>query len=263
MRREKMSAVLLLSVFCFTLYSRELTIVGTGSGASILKEIGKAFTKQNPNIKVIIPESTGSGGGIKAVGNDKNIAGRIARSLNEREKGYGLTVINIAKMPIVFMVHPSVTLKTISESQICDIYSGKIRKWDEFNGGTGKIRVIRREDGDSSLKVLLKSLSQFSKIEITPRSRTTFSDPLTITTCSQTPNSIAFGTWPNIINNKNVVPLKLNNISPTDSEYPCFGTLALIYKEENLEGDLKKFINFLSTKAASDAIKKAGGIPAK
>ena len=80
--------------------SGELVIVGTGSGSSIVRAIGTAFTEQNPEIAIIVPKSIGSGGGIKAVGNDEYILGRVARDIEDKEKRYGLTRMPIAKIPM-------------------------------------------------------------------------------------------------------------------------------------------------------------------
>src|SRR3990172_465422 len=86
----------------------------------------------------------------------------------------------VAKMPIVVMTHKSVGIKNLSPKQVCDIYSGKITNWKEVGGKDGVIKVVRREDGDSSLDVLLKSLPGFKAITITSKSKTTLSDPETI-----------------------------------------------------------------------------------
>lgn len=110
--------------------SETLVIVGTGSGISILKSIG-------------------SGGGIRAVGNDEYTLGRTARNIDERETSYGLKELPFAKMPIAFFVNNGVSLDNISPETAGKIYAGTIRKWENIGGGTGTIRVIRREAGDS------------------------------------------------------------------------------------------------------------------
>lgn len=243
--------------------AEEIVIVGTGSGSSILKAIGDEFSKIHPEITITIPKSIGSGGGIKAVGNDENIVGRVARGIEEHEKSYELTAIPFAKMPIVFLVNNSVALTDITTVQACKIFDGTTREWKEIKGGTGKIRVIRREDGDSSLLVLLETLLGFKDITLTPRSKTTFSDPETIAMAGKVENSIAFGTWPNVKSAKGVHALSLNGVKPTNAKYPCVGTLSLVFKEKNNNGNLKLFLDFLSSKAAKTAIINAGGLPAK
>ena len=128
-----MKKMALVSVVCTAVFvffpvlhvgaSEELTIVGTGSGTSILKAIGKAFTKQNPEVSVIVPKSIGSSGGIKAVGNDKYILGRVARDIKDKEKRYGLKHVPFAKMPIVIYVNNSVPISDITPGQVCRIFS--------------------------------------------------------------------------------------------------------------------------------------------
>ncbi len=160
--------------------AEEITIVGTGSGMPLLRAVGDAFAKANPGVNVLVPGSIGSSGGIKAVGTDKYKIGRVARDIKDTEKHYELTMIPFAKMLIVFFVNKSVSLKDLTPSQVCDIYSGKLENWGNIGGKEGRIRVIRREDGDSSLKVLLKSFPGFKDITLTSRSKTTFTDQETI-----------------------------------------------------------------------------------
>jgi phosphate transport system substrate-binding protein len=265
---KKMTLVSAVCLAVFAIFSvshagvsGELAIVGTGSGSSILKAIGKAFNKQNPEISITVPKSIGSGGGIKAVGNDEYILGRVARDIKGKEKRYGLKRVPFAKMPIVIYVNNSVPMSDITPEQACRIYDGTTRKWEEISKGKGKIRVIRREDGDSSLLILLRSLPGFKDITLTPRSKTTFSDPSTLAVCTSEKNSIAFGTWSDVNKATGVRALKLGRMHPTDPKYPCTGILSLIYKEKNYTGNLKKYIEFISSPAAKKAIAEAGGLP--
>lgn len=253
--------ILAMAVVC-PVMAEEITIVGTGSGSSILKAIGADFSKANPDIIINVPKSIGSGGGIKAVGMDKNIIGRVARELKKKESSYGLTYAPFAKMPIIIMTNKNVKLKNLSPEQVCGIYAGIITNWKEVGGQDARIRVIRREDGDSSLAVLLDTFPGFSKITLTTKSKTTHSDPLTIKLCESKKDTIAFGTYPNAkISNVNV--LAINGKAPSDQDYPYVGTLALVFKEANKKGNIAKFVGFALSGSASEAIIKTGGLPAK
>ena len=152
-------------------------------------------------------------------------------------------------------------MSDITPEQACRIYYGTTRKWEEISKGKGKIRVIRREDGDSSLSILLRTLPGFNDITLTSRSKITFSDPSTLAACTSQKNSIAFGAWPDVKKTTGVHALKLATMHPTDPKYPCTGTLSLIYKEKNYNGNLKKYIEFISSPAAKKAIVDAGGLP--
>jgi phosphate transport system substrate-binding protein len=243
--------------------AEEITIVGTGSGSSVLKAIGEAFTALHPDIRIRVPKSIGSSGGIKAVGTDEYVLGRVARDIKETEKSNGLTSVLVAHPPIVFFVNRSVTIESITPEQACAIYSGKIRRWEEVGGGKGKIRVIRREEGDSSLSILLKTLPGFKDITLTNKSKTTYTDGSTVEECQNRKNAIAFGPASNIKGLEDVRVVHLDGVAPTQETYPCIGMLSLIYKEQNYNGSVKKFVEFATSAAAHRIIKEAGALPAK
>jgi phosphate transport system substrate-binding protein len=112
------TVVCLLFGFVSAALAEEITIVGTGSGTAILKAIGEAFSQENPGITITVPKSIGSGGGIKAIGRDEYLLGRVARGIKEKEKPYGLTYVSYAKMPIVFFVN-KVSLSRIFQPSKC------------------------------------------------------------------------------------------------------------------------------------------------
>ena len=241
--------------------SENLVIVGTGSGTAILKALSKAFTDKHPGKTVEIPPSIGSGGGIKAVGNDESIAGRVARELNKNEERYNLKYVLIADTPIVFYVNDSVSMTNITPEQACSIFNGSIRNWEEIGGGNGKIRVIKREEGDSSLLILNDSLPGFKDITLTLRSKTTFTDDETLKECAYYENSITFGAFCDVKFYKGIHELTLSGVHPEDAKYPCKGPLALVYKEKKFNGILKEFTEFIFSVDGKNIIKEAGGIP--
>ena len=237
-----------------------IPVVGTGSGAKILESVCSSFSDKNKDVVFTVPESIGSGGGIKAVGADKNMIGRVARKLKDKEKPLGLTYTPIAKMPIVFFVHSGVHVNDLTTQQVCDVYAGKIKNWKEVGGGDMAIRVVRREKDDSSYKELQKSFPGFGTLAITLDSELTLSDPETLEYVKATAGAIAFGTYGNATGAR-VNVLNINGVEPLAEDYPYFGTLALIYKESNKKGDVAEFVAFATTGPGRESIFKAGGKP--
>jgi phosphate transport system substrate-binding protein len=239
--------------------AEEITVVGTGNGMALLNSLGKAFMEATPDATVVVPPSIGSSGGIKAVGRDEFKIGRVARPIKDKEQHFGLTYLPFAKIPVVFFTHPDVGVADLTTQQICDIYSGKIDNWKAVGGKDGKIRVIRREDGDSSLLVLLASFPGFKDISLTPKSKTTFTDQETLELTARKEGTIAFG---NYINAKqyDVTVVSIEGKKPTNSDYPCTGTLALIFKEINKTGVIAQFVDFATSPTAQKVIIDAGGL---
>lgn len=259
-----MKSLLVVTTLCILSVSAvsagELVIVGTGSGVAILKAISEAFMKANPDITVTIPESIGTGGGIKAVGRDEFQLGRVARELQEKEKPYGLTYVAYAKEMVVFATHKSVPIKNLTVQQILDIYSGKITNWKAVGGPDANIRVLRRQEGDAAQDVFRSLMPGFKELVITDKAKTAFSDPEADQTLAATTNLIAFGSYSNFkVVDANV--LTIDGKGPTDADYPYAVTLGLVYKAANYTGDLKKFVEFATSSAATEAIKAAAGVP--
>lgn len=253
----------LIGVFGMSLIAlaEDLTIVGTGSGTIVLQALADAFMQQHPDVSISIPPSIGSGGGIKAVGRDENGLGRVARGIKESEEPYGLTYVEYANIPVVFYTNASVEVKDLSTQQILDIYSGAVINWSEVGGNDARVRVVTREEGDSSLEVLLNSFSGFSDITITPKAKTTFSDPETEETVVNTDFVIAYGSYPNVkVLDVNV--LTIGGKHPEDDDYPYVGPLGLIYKEANYTGAVKAFVEFVTSEEAHAIIKEVGGLQA-
>jgi len=246
--------------FASLVCAEEITVVGTGDGVIILKAVGDAFTKDNPDVTISIPESIGSGGGVKAVGTDKYLIGRVAREIQEKEKPYGLIYLPFAKVATVFFVNRNVGVRNLSAQLVCDIYSGKIANWKEADGKESKIRVIRREDGDSSLNVLLQTFPGFKDVVITEHSKTAFSTSETFSAVEEIPDSIGFGPYDVAKDSKTDI-LAIDGKKAVDSDYPSFTTLALIFKEKNKTGNIQKFLEFVKSENAREAVRNAGGIP--
>jgi len=239
-----------------------LEIVGTGDGAAVLQKLATEFSAKHPDVEVLIPKSIGSGGAIKAVGTDKKVLGRVARGIKDKEKPYGMEYQAFARVPVVFFVNPEVAAKDLTTAQVLDIYSGKVTTWDELGSGTGKIRVVRREEGDSSLTELQKSLPGFGEITILEKSKTALSTPEAFAAVAVTAGAIGFGPY-DVAVASGVNVLKLDGRAPLDDGYPCLTTLGLVYKPAKRTGTVAAFLEFVSSPAAGPEIAGAGALPVR
>jgi len=246
-----------LALCCPLAHAEDLTVVGTGDGVSALKGIADAFTA-TAGVKVVIPESIGSGGGIKAVGADEAKIARVARKLKEKEAAQGLVYTPYAKMPVVFFVHSGVAVDNLTTQQVNDIYAGKITEWKAAGGGDQKIRVVRREDGDSSLEALKESFPGFKDLVITEQSKTALKTAEMVEIIKEKADTIGFGPA-DVATANNLKILKIDGKTPSDTGYPCFTTVAFVYKEVNNKDDIKKFVEFATSPAAQEFITKVGG----
>lgn len=241
--------------------AEDVTIVGTGDGVAILKNIGEAFSKANGG-KINVPDSIGSGGGIKAVGSDEAKIARVARKLKDKEAPLGLSYTAFATIPTVFCVNSEVGVDNLSAKQVTDIYAGVITDWKDVGGKSEPIRIVRREDGDSSLEALQKSFPGFKDITITDKAKTAMKTSEMVEIVTGKAGTIGFGPL-DVAQEHKMKVVKIDGKAPTDPGYPTAITMAFVYKEANNTGSLKQFVEFATSSAAHEAISQKGGIPIK
>ncbi len=266
--------VLGLSVFCLhslALAAEEvkghLTIAGTGDSQVLLRTVARAFMDRYPDITVQVPDSIGSGGGIKALLTGSCSLARVARPLKEQEKRAGLTYLLFARAPVVFAIHPSVTgVRDLTYEQILGIYTGRIRTWDRLGGPAGrKIYVANREAGDSSRRVLESFLPGFRNIRAMV-GETIYTTPETVAILSTTPFTIGYVPLSATAGSDLLVP-SLNGFAPTketvaSGEYPLAIPLALVWKEEP-DAPQRLFLDFLLGPEGSRIIQAHGAFPVR
>ncbi|MBI5014698.1 MAG: substrate-binding domain-containing protein [Deltaproteobacteria bacterium] len=237
-----------------------LTIPGTGASQVMLRALGEAFSKQRPDLKVDVPDSTGSGGGIKAVGEGKAELGRVARKIKEKEKGLGLTYLPFARVPVVFAAHPSVKLKGLTAAQSAAIFTGQVTSWKELGGPDKKIRVVTRAEGDSTLDALRANLKEWADLKVTPLSKATDTDGENADVLAATDGGAGYSVF-DLAAKKGLTVFTLDGLTATNAAYPVQMVFGLVYKPEKLQGAAKEFVDFLFTPAAAKIIQGHGADP--
>jgi phosphate transport system substrate-binding protein len=237
-----------------------LTVVGTGDGLEMLQEIGSGFSAAHPDISLTIPPSIGSGGGIAAVGSGAERLGRVARPLSDSEIEYGLVYLPIARIPSAVFTHPSAGIMSLTSEELVKLYSGEITNWSALGGADLRVRLVRREDADSTLQVLRSSMPGWRDLEFSPRSKTALTTQEAIESARDVEGAIAFGPYSRPLEDGLTV-LKIDGHHPVDDAYPSAVTLALIYKDGTMAEDMKAFIDFARSGQAQELIRNYGGVP--
>jgi len=246
---------------------RVLVIPGTGDSQVLLLKLAQLYAKNRPGITVEIPESIGSGGGIRSVITGKNEIARVARPLTEKESGQGLKSKVFAQAPVVFAVNPGVTgAENLSLEQIVGIYSGRIPQWDALDtalSGVGKIYVMNREEGDSSRTVLGNLIPGFKEIAV-PAGATVYSTPEAVQTLMASPGTIGYLPMPAVVGTGLRV-LQVQGIAPSaanvrQKKYQIVIPFALVWKD-TLSPRAQDFLDFISSPAARKLMLDNGAIP--
>jgi phosphate transport system substrate-binding protein len=238
-----------------------LAVVGTGDGMPVLQALGKAFTAQRPQTNIVVPPSVHSSGGIRQVNSGEAVLGRIARPLKGSELELGIRVTPVFRQPTAFFVHPSAGVTNLSAEQLTNIFLGLVTNWRDVGGADHRVRVVRREDVDSSLAVLRDTLPGWKDLKFNEeRSKLATTTQEAFQTVEEVPGAVGFGPYsPDL--EKRFTVLRVDGIFPTDPRYPSAVTLFLIHRDATVTEPALRFIDFIFTAEAQKVIRDTGAIP--
>jgi phosphate transport system substrate-binding protein len=241
--------------------AKELSVVGTGDGIELLRALSAAYAADNPDTTIMVPPSIGSGGGLAAVGGDKEVLARVARPLTDSERALGLVATPMFRLPSAFFVHRGANATNVSARQLADIYTGRIVNWSDIGGANMRIKVVRREEADSTLTVLRQSMPGWKDLAITEKSKTAVTTQDGINTVKDVEGAIGFGPYTKALEMELVV-LQIDGKYPTDRDYPSAVTVSLVHKQATVTPDAAKFIAYVKTAKAKTLLSSMGGVPA-
>ncbi len=252
------------SIVCTVVASAEtLEIPGTGASQLLLRSLAREFEAQNDDIRLVIPHSIGSRGGIRALTMGKTSAARISRPLSENEKQAGLKAIYFAVSPVVFITHPSVRgVTSISRDEVIAIYSGQTRNWEAFGGPPRKLYPVTRDSG-SVLGAVRAVIDDFPDARL-PVAKPVPSIVDMVEAVQSHPFSMGFSTI-NLARQYKVNILKFDDVAPEDSaviseSYPISVRLGLALKDRD-DPSLERFIDFLYSESAATIMREHGALP--
>lgn len=143
-------AALLLAATTGAANAETVRIAGSGGLIPMVTSLGKAYMQKNPGETIEVNQkSLGREGGVMAI-NKGSIEIAMLASLDAKDKNLPLNLDDFAILPVLFAVHPSVTVKALSGQQICDIYAGKITNWSQVGGNNAPITVLTRPENESA-----------------------------------------------------------------------------------------------------------------
>jgi phosphate transport system substrate-binding protein len=259
-----LALLLLLATVGFAGAADKVALCGTGDSQELLRSLGAAFEKANPGVAVVVPDSVGSDGGVKAAAAGECDFGRVARPLKDEEKGLGLTYKVIAYSPIVIVADPAAGVEDLTSDQLVRIFGGKVTAWTEVGGKGGKIAVVNREAKDSSRGELNKRVEGFKAIE-NPAGVVAAKTPEAVELLSKTPNAIGY--LPSAMTKGLKLRIvKVNGIAPTaanvlQGKYAIAAPFGLVWKGE-FKPAAARFFQFLKSAEGKKIIIDYGTVPA-
>ncbi|OYU49534.1 MAG: phosphate ABC transporter substrate-binding protein [Rhizobiales bacterium PAR1] len=240
--------------------AKEIAVVGTGDGLDILRSVAEAYGRENPGTTFAVPPSIGSGGAIVAIGSNREVLGRVARPLTSSEAASGIQYRPVFNVPSAFFVHPGIQVRDLSAKQLLGIFAGVIVNWKEVGGPDLRIRVVRREEADSSLLVFRTAIPEFRELKFTERSKLAVTTQDAIESIRENPGGIGFASYSAVLA-RELGAVAINGVKPADKGYPANVVLALIFKQDRIDNDIRRFIDYFRSATARGIVESFGATP--
>jgi len=242
-------------------------MAGSGTNLPITRALVQAFEQSHPELKIEVPSSIGSKGGIQAAAEGAITLGLASRPLKAKELALGVSAVPYAKTAVVIGVHPSVRDNNITFDDLVNIYRGSKTQWRDGR----EIIVLSREPGDSSNEVLEEQVPGFQFVyeqsQQAKRWITLFTDQDGNRALASTPYAVGLSDLGAItVEQLPIKPLKVNGIAPTlenlqTGQYPLVKTLFFVLPPTELPADVQAFIDFVGSDEGAKILRANGYLP--
>lgn len=248
-------------------FAATLKIGGTGAALGTMRILADEFVRMRPDISVVIPDSLGSGGGIKAV-----LAGALdialsSRQLKPKEQNAGAKSTRYATTPFVLVtpVSPSNPAPGLTSEELVKAFSGEPVHWSD---GT-PIRIILRNEKDSSTKILISAFEGMDAALV--RARAIPGIPVAHTEqdnmdlAETLPGALTTGSLTVIFaENRSLTPIAIDGVRPTleslaDGAYPISKSLYLVTGPKVSQVALD-FFRFVQSTEGAAILRKTGNL---
>lgn len=241
--------------------SGKLTASGSSAILPMAKAAAEQFMDKNPDVSVSI-SGGGSFTGLKQVAEGAVDIGNSDVPAEGAEYK-DLVGTKVAVAPFVIIVNKNNDeVKNLSQDQLIDIFSGKIKNWKEVGGADKKITVIGRSTTSGSRATIKKTVMKSE--EFTDSMVIQDSNGAVRKAVSTTAGAIGFVDAAYINDSINV--LKYNGVTYSDDavvagKYPIW-TYEYMYTKGAPKGLAKSYIDYvLSSSFQTNNLERLGFIP--
>ncbi len=253
------------------------TIAWAGCGitkAAFMDELSKAYEKKT-GIKVVFDKGDspldGSISGIQDINSGKFALGASCRAnIDTMSEERDVHQVPVAWDALVFIVHPNITIDTVSTQQVKDIYLGKITNWQQLGGPNHTIELYDRRGKLSGVGRNLRELlfadynQEFPGVKHIVQSTGPLEQGIEKTPFSFGATGISSAQ--RRAKDGKVKILKLNGKEPSfenikTGQYVMYRPLYMVSKGIAAEKPVKEFISFALSREGQDVIRSTGTVP--
>ena len=260
--------VLLLALVVLPAWGEEKIVLDGSSGMlPLATTLATAYQQRASDPQIEIGKGLGTGARLQALAEGKIQIALASHGLKPEDIQKGnLRVIEVAKGAIVFAVNASVPLTNITEAQVCDIYSGKVRSWQPLGGPDSAIGVLTRPPTEVDPEVIRAKVSCFKELKEAETAKVMARGGDMAKGLADTPYAIGMTSMTVVEQSGGKVKaLTLNGVAPTpehvtSGRYFLTRDFFFVIKGEPTPS-IKKFLDFVLSPDGDRVILANGAVP--
>ncbi len=239
-------------------------------GSTTVLPFGQAaveqFMKENPGVKFSV-SGTGTGNGFKSLADGSAQIANASRFIKDSEIQSCMTKkiypvpFAVALDCIVPIVHKSNPVKSLTQAQLKDIYTGKTANWKEVGGPDLPIVVVGRDTSSGTYGTWQEMiLDKGGKARVTPRAQVAASSGAMLSSVSKNKNAIGYEGMGYV--NKTVKGLQVDGVAASavtarNGKYSLSRFLYMFTKGWP-EGEVLDFMMFMQSDAGQKIVNGTG-----
>jgi len=247
--------------------AEKIVLDGSSGMLPLAKALATAYQQRSSDPLVETGKGLGTGARLRALAEGTIQIALASHGIKSEDVQKGnLKVIEVAKGAIVFAVNASVPLTNITESQVCETYSGKIRGWGLLGGPDSPIAVLTRPATEVDPEVIRAKLGCFKHLKEVETAKVMARGGDMAKGLAETPHAIGMTSMTVVEQSGGKVKaLTLDGVAPTpenvkSGRYFLTRDFFFVIKGEPTPS-VKKFLDFVLSSDGDRVILANGAVP--
>jgi phosphate transport system substrate-binding protein len=232
-----------------------ITVAGSTSVEPFAELLAEEYMIRHPQSHIYV-QGGGSTAGIEAVRSHAAHIGMSSRSLLGKEKS--LHAVTIARDAIAIIVHPENPVQGLPLVKVRDVFSGKLKNWEELGGQNHPIVLVTREEGSGTREAFQKLV--MGEEEISLESLVQDSNGAIRQVVAGDQNAVGYISL-GLVNEK-VKGLNISGVEPSvknveSGRYHLIRPFLFVFNSEP-SGEAKVFLDFVMSPEAQKLLSREG-----
>jgi phosphate transport system substrate-binding protein len=237
-----------------------IRVAGSGPHLALLETLTEMYPYSDEVTFQWLPD-THSAGAIQGVTEGAIDIGGMSGGLTNGQAAQGIAYHPLSRDALVLAIHPSVTVTSLTSSQVRDIYAGRITDWGELGGNEVPIVVLDRDESSSAKKAFRKFV--LADTVVTSNTVPLFYEEDMLAGLDGTPGAIAYLSLGGFLRSGSPAGLvELDGVKPSaetvdNGEYAPLRELGMVTRS-NAPAPVRRFVEWAKSPQAVEELKKKG-----